>query len=170
MTPRVSLVAFRDRDPAFIFVAVPNERGRYVRTDKSVIKVSCSLCNAMVGEPCRAAYFSKDIHYAGATHYVRRKKARGIRVPEYDELHRPDFEKSAEQVDYAIQFLRKHYAWLEANWAKDPDGREYISKFSEHLALLEIKHAKFRNVQGNHHQARNEDGDGTPAMAAGSDE
>lgn len=72
VTPRVSLVAFEARTPGLIFVAVPNQRGRYVRTDKSVALVECSLCEAMVGEPCR----HRQNGYGGGTHAVRRSLAR----------------------------------------------------------------------------------------------
>lgn len=72
-TPRVSLVAWADRQSNFIFVAVPDERGRYVRTDKSVAFVPCPHCKAMVGEPCKGRVGDG---YGGTTHYVRRNAAK----------------------------------------------------------------------------------------------
>lgn len=73
MTPRISLVAYADRNPKFIFVEVPNERGRYLRTDTSVIMVECELCKAAVGEPCHNG--QKDRKYHVSTHYARRQAA-----------------------------------------------------------------------------------------------
>jgi len=68
ITPKVHLVAFMDRDPAFIFVGVPDERGRYLRTDTSVALVECPQCKAMVGEPCIGGH-----GYGGSTHVARRR-------------------------------------------------------------------------------------------------
>lgn len=87
ISPRVSLVAWEDRQAGFIFVAVPDERGRYLRTDRSVAFVACRQCLSMVGEPCRSG--SGD-GYAGTTHVVRRVDARkhwGKRTD--DVLHQP---------------------------------------------------------------------------------
>jgi len=67
--PQIRLVAFDDRQGKFIFVAVPNEYGRYLRTDRSVAYVACELCGATVGEPCRHPRIGK---YHGQTHAVRR--------------------------------------------------------------------------------------------------
>lgn len=70
VTPRVSLVAWEDRQGGFIFVAVPDQRGRYLRTDRSVIVCGCPQCGALVGEPCK----SKQ-GYGGGTHVARRVRA-----------------------------------------------------------------------------------------------
>lgn len=70
--PRVSLVAWEDRQAGFIFVAIPDQRGRYLRTDKSVALVDCPHCKAIVGEPCR---HKNGDGYGGTTHYVRRNLA-----------------------------------------------------------------------------------------------
>lgn len=67
-TPRIHLTAWEDRQNDFIFVAVPNERGRYLRTDKSVVIRGCPFCGSVVGEPCKAAQ-----GYGGTTHYHRRR-------------------------------------------------------------------------------------------------
>jgi hypothetical protein len=69
MFPKISLVAFQDRQNHFIFVAVPNENGRYLRTDKSVAYTRCEMCKSTVGEPCK----SSTGKYTGSTHYVRRR-------------------------------------------------------------------------------------------------
>lgn len=75
MMPRISLVAYEDRNPAFLFVAVPNLRGRYVRTDKCVAFVGCPVCHSTVGEPCKAA---GGDGYGGTTHFKRRLAARSF--------------------------------------------------------------------------------------------
>ena len=73
ITPKIHLVAFEDRSQEFIFVAVPDERGRYLRTDRSVAFVACPHCKATVGEPCRS---SSGDGYSGTTHFVRRNANR----------------------------------------------------------------------------------------------
>lgn len=73
MTPKIHLTAYEDRIGQFIFVAVPDENGRYLRTDKSVALVQCPQCRAIVGEPCMARQ-----GYGGTTHYVRRNYARRL--------------------------------------------------------------------------------------------
>lgn len=72
VTPKIHLVAFEDRQNNFIFVAVPDERGRYLRTDKSVALVSCQHCKSSVGEPCRSGY---NDGYSALTHVARRLSA-----------------------------------------------------------------------------------------------
>ena len=69
--PSISLVAWEWRHPRFIFVRIPNERGRYLRTDRSVAVVPCDHCKATIGEPCK-----HNGNYVGGTHYVRRKAAK----------------------------------------------------------------------------------------------
>lgn len=77
MTPRIALVAYEDRKPEFIFVAVPNQVGRYVRTDKCVALVACPMCGATVGEPClsKGEPGSESAKYGAGTHYARRNRA-----------------------------------------------------------------------------------------------
>ena len=87
VTPRISLVAFEDRNPHFIFVAVPDERGRYLRTDRSVALVACPQCQAIAGQPCRSA---GGDGYSALTHHRRRSAAHwawGARTD--DVLHKP---------------------------------------------------------------------------------
>lgn len=72
ITPTIKLVAFEDRDPDFIFVGVPDARGRYLRTDKSVVFAECEQCRAAIGEPCRSG---AGDGYNGTTHVVRRTAA-----------------------------------------------------------------------------------------------
>lgn len=72
-TPRVSLVAYEDRTSRFIFVSIPDQRGRYLRTDRSVALVGCPQCGAMVGEPCHGHTGDK---WSSVTHYRRRARAK----------------------------------------------------------------------------------------------
>lgn len=51
-SPAIKLVAYGDADPAFAFVGVPNEKGRYMRTARCVVEVCCPFCKAAIGEPC----------------------------------------------------------------------------------------------------------------------
>lgn len=69
--PIVSLVAFEDRPGRFIFVRIPDEYGRYLRTDPCVAYVPCPRCNATVGEPCKS-WGKKPGKYHGSTHADRR--------------------------------------------------------------------------------------------------
>ncbi len=81
ITPSISLVAYADREPHFVFVKIPNERGRYVRTDMCVILVPCELCGATVGEPCFRNYGvfmrgkESGKRYGAGTHATRRQDA-----------------------------------------------------------------------------------------------
>jgi ssDNA-binding Zn-finger/Zn-ribbon topoisomerase 1 len=72
-TPKIHLTAFKDRTGGFIFVGVPDERGRYLRTDKSVALVACPQCHAIKGEPCKSRH-----GYMGGTHAVRRSAAKWL--------------------------------------------------------------------------------------------
>lgn len=55
MPSAISLLAYDDLNPAKCFVKVPNEKGRWMLTDKSVIEVPCPWCLSTVGEPCHNA-------------------------------------------------------------------------------------------------------------------
>jgi hypothetical protein len=80
MSPRIQLVAYESRDPLWIFVAVPDEKGRYMRTHRCVATVPCPQCQSTTGEPCKGAY-----GYIAGTHHVRRSAA--LRAPK---PHAPD--------------------------------------------------------------------------------
>ena len=71
-TPAITLVAFEARDPSKAFVKVPNERGRWMLTDRCVVEVECSFCGAGVGEPCFTRGAGIHRRYVVGTHYVRR--------------------------------------------------------------------------------------------------
>lgn len=72
MLPSIKLVAWESRDPNRVFVAIPNERGRYLYTHRSVVLVACPYCKATVGEPCK-----NRGHYNAGVHYHRPKALRG---------------------------------------------------------------------------------------------
>lgn len=72
LTPSIRLVAWGSRDPSMVFVRVPNEKGRYVLTDRCVIEVPCSACNTVIGEPCKNPQSGR---YWCGTHFQRRKRA-----------------------------------------------------------------------------------------------
>jgi hypothetical protein len=75
VTPKITLVAYEDRQGAFVFVAVPTARGRYVRTDKCVTLCSCPICGSVTGEPCKFSGATED-GYGGGTHAARRQRAK----------------------------------------------------------------------------------------------
>ena len=87
VTPKIHLTAFDDRAGQFIFVAVPDERGRYLRTDRSVALVNCPLCGAMTGEPCFSGSLQRK-RYGGTTHHRRRllAKLEHGRNPDADDI------------------------------------------------------------------------------------
>lgn len=82
MTPAIRLIAYESRNPAQIFVAVPDQRGRYILTDRSVAMVACPQCKSVVAEPCRSR-----LGYCGGTHYARRNLARKMAITK---SHAPD--------------------------------------------------------------------------------
>lgn len=88
-TPAITLAAFETRDPGKVFVKVPNERGRWMLTERCVVEVACGMCGAGVGEPC----FTKEtgIHrrYIVGTHHVRRLAWKG----------RPDWQQGVHEED-----------------------------------------------------------------------
>lgn len=68
MSPKIHLTAFNDRQGKFIFVAVPDESGRYLRTSKAVALVECEHCKSIAGEPCKGRN-----GYTGMTHMTRER-------------------------------------------------------------------------------------------------
>lgn len=84
VTPTIKLVAFEDRVGGFVFVAVPDERGRYVRTDRSVALVACPLCKAIRGEPCKLSQ-----GYGSGTHAARRTAAGKYKGQQDDVIQSP---------------------------------------------------------------------------------
>lgn len=53
-----------------IFIAVPNERGRYLRTHICVAYEPCPLCKATLGEPCKHTVAGR-LRYNSSVHYRR---------------------------------------------------------------------------------------------------
>lgn len=53
-TLNIGLVAYQ-LDDAMVFVRVPNERGRWVLTERCVVEVDCPHCASVSGEPCQSA-------------------------------------------------------------------------------------------------------------------
>lgn len=68
----VKLHAFEDRSGNFIFVKVPDEYGRYVRTAYSVALVDCPYCKSPAGVPCKGQYD----RYTGSSHAYRHVAAK----------------------------------------------------------------------------------------------
>lgn len=65
------LVAYEDRQGHFIFVKVPDEYGRYVRTSKIVALAECPSCGSAIGVPCIGQYG----RYTGSIHADRMRLA-----------------------------------------------------------------------------------------------
>ena len=91
VVPKISLVAWEARlleaQTKFIFVAVPNERGRYVRTDPSVAFVGCPHCEAIAGEPCKdkqSGRYCSGTHVRRRGEYTRARNNGEIISPLYD--------------------------------------------------------------------------------------
>jgi hypothetical protein len=89
--PTIRFVAWDSRLPAQIFVPDPSLRGRYILTDRCVALVSCSLCHAIPGEPCKSRS-----RYHAATHCVRRDAVKwrtrgGLDVPDILEPIEDDY-------------------------------------------------------------------------------
>jgi hypothetical protein len=66
-SPKIALVAYESPFPGRVFVRVPNERGRYVLTDRCVVQAPCPHCGSAKGEPCK----SNNLYIVGV-HYKRR--------------------------------------------------------------------------------------------------
>lgn len=69
----IGLVAY-GVTPQHVMVRVPNERGRWVLTDRSVAEVPCSQCGSVKGEPC-ANRRGGGVRYWAGTHWTRRQDA-----------------------------------------------------------------------------------------------
>lgn len=69
----IGLVAYCALPPNLVFVRVPNERGRWLITDRCVVDVACPVCGSKVGEPC---HNRKTVRrYGTGTHADRRAQA-----------------------------------------------------------------------------------------------
>lgn len=76
----IGLVAY-GLDTSKAFVRVPNERGRWMLTDRCVVEVDCPHCKAVAGEPCRQVQTSwrrmdqphDPIRYGISVHVARKR-------------------------------------------------------------------------------------------------
>ena len=77
MEPKINLVAYKDLgNGKKIFVMVPDEINRWMKTELCVVCHECSQCGALIGEPCYDwKHFNsyKIKKYSAAVHYKRRK-------------------------------------------------------------------------------------------------
>jgi len=64
--PAIHLYAYEDSTIGKVFVRVPNERGRWMRTDRCVIERPCGQCGSVVGEPCKGLYNNMDRYFVGS--------------------------------------------------------------------------------------------------------
>lgn len=58
-----------------VFVQVPNERARWILTDRCVTEVDCPACGSLAGEPCCNDHWGKGVpklKYCSSTHCDRR--------------------------------------------------------------------------------------------------
>ena len=74
-SPQVKLIAYESANPDFVFVAVPNEKGRWIRAERCVVEVCCPVCNAAIGEPCISGFGN----YWVSTHWRRRQDASALK-------------------------------------------------------------------------------------------
>lgn len=68
--PAISLIAY-DAQDGDVFVSVPNEQGRWVKTHPSVLNHECKICGALKGEPCFTVRHRFKAYTCG-THHTRR--------------------------------------------------------------------------------------------------
>ncbi|NKF21531.1 zinc finger domain-containing protein [Solimonas marina] len=75
---QIGLIAYQ-ATPNLVFVRIPNEKGRWMLTDRCVAEVDCSYCGSVAGEPCknRGSYWDgSPLRYRAGTHSARRDGAR----------------------------------------------------------------------------------------------
>jgi hypothetical protein len=72
---QISVVAY-EAIKGKVFVRVPNERGRWMLTDRCVAEVPCEWCGSVTGEPCSTRRKRDPLfRYGVATHIARRMAA-----------------------------------------------------------------------------------------------
>lgn len=87
IAPAISLVAYESRRKQLVFVKVPDERGRYVLTSRSVVEVACSHCHVVVGEPCRTKQgYAVTVHYARDNAWRNKRRSHWIDGAPPDQL------------------------------------------------------------------------------------
>jgi hypothetical protein len=82
--PKINLVAYRALGGGKkIFVMVPNEANRWLKTELCVAYIGCLQCGALVGEPCydfkrfntyQNKKYTSTIHCARRRSYKKGKK------------------------------------------------------------------------------------------------
>ena len=95
-------------DRSKVFVRVPNERGRWLLTDRCVVEVDCPYCEAISGEPCRGVTRDSNgkkvphlpIRYHVGTHYHRRD-AWGAKAGRFSRHHAPPHKLHLTAADLA---------------------------------------------------------------------
>jgi hypothetical protein len=71
-------VAYESPLPALVFVRVPNERGRYMLTDRCVVEAPCPSCQSIKGEPCKSGtLYTVGVHWNRRMGAERRKPGDG---------------------------------------------------------------------------------------------
>lgn len=121
--PQIALVAWEDRiNAGKVFVRVPNEHGRYVRTDMCVVQVECEMCKAAIGEPCHNR--KRDKRYWAGTHSVRRQAAdrrrrSGLPVPSEERPRLWDKDVLLEEITILGDAFRDLKAAADQLLAKD---------------------------------------------------
>lgn len=110
--PSISLVAWKDRQAGFIFVAIPGERGRYLRTKKPVALAACPHCESVTGEPCKSGHGpwgpNDRWYYTGGTHCDRHIAA-GMKTGSYsfaDDVIKPHYKLTPERIR----------RWMNGDW------------------------------------------------------
>lgn len=73
--------------PEKVFVKVPNERARWMLTDRCVVEVGCRHCGAATGEPCYRIRSRNVRRYAVGTHFVRRNDYQAMYGPGHSQQH-----------------------------------------------------------------------------------
>lgn len=86
----ISVVAYCALPPNSIFIRVPNERGRWMITERCVAEVGCPLCHVEVGEPC----ISRPGNYTVGVHVWRRNLWQSKGKPGNGTQHKPRFRLS----------------------------------------------------------------------------
>lgn len=81
----VSLVAYCALPPNQVFLRVPNERGRWLITERCAVEVDCDFCGVSAGEPC----VSRSGHYGVGVHIWRRETWRQRGKPGNKQQHKP---------------------------------------------------------------------------------
>src|SRR5262249_37091277 len=83
--PTIRFVAIESRQPNMIFLPDPSLRGRYIYTDRSAALVTCPLCRAIPGEPCKRHY-GTTLRYHAPTHCDRRSLVRYTTAVTHDQI------------------------------------------------------------------------------------